>query len=329
MINGEKKGSTLYVLEILRKYTDRNHSLTYSQILDKLDSEYEVKLERKTIARDIDILSSLGYEIIKRGNYGVYLGFRDFEEGELRFLIDAIYSSRSMPTKYARELVDKLTKDHSIYDKRKYKHLEKIDDDVRTDSRQIFLNIELLDEAISEGKKVEFQYNSYGTDKKLSPKKDGKIYKINPYYLVNTHGNYYLVCNYDKYENLGNYKVENITNLKILDEPVKPLNFLPGQENFSIKDYLREHIYMNAGDSVDAKIKIEDEARVNDIVSWFGNKIGLYFEGGNLYAQIKVNEDSLIYWALQYGQSVEVVEPLSTRNKILNILDNMLKKYKK
>ena len=49
MINGEKKGSTLYVLEILRKYTDRNHSLTYSQILDKLEKEMRLFLKEKRL----------------------------------------------------------------------------------------------------------------------------------------------------------------------------------------------------------------------------------------------------------------------------------------
>lgn len=324
----EKKSSILYVLDILRKYTDKDHCLTYAAIAEKLQSLYGIEIERKTIARDIDILMDKGFEIVKRGNYGVYLGLRDFEEGELLYLIDAIYSSRSMPTKYAKDLVEKLTKDHSIYEKKKFRYLEKIDDGSRTDNKQIFYTIEILNEAIEAGKKVEFQYGAFGLDKKLKPKKEGKVYKVNPYFLVNNHGKYYLVCNYDKYDNLGNYKIESISNIQITNEPIKPINCLPGQENFSIKDYMQEHIYMLAGNSVVAKIKIENEDRINDIVSWFGDKTRIYKSERGIWAELVVNEDALIYWALQYGQSVEIVQPISTRKRMAEILEKMIKKYK-
>ena len=107
MVN-EKKSSLLYVLDILSQYTDSKHCLTYTQIGEKLKSLYDIDLERKAIARDIDILIFKGYDIIKRGNYGLYLATRKFEEGELLYLIDAIYSSKTIPTKYAKDLVEKL-----------------------------------------------------------------------------------------------------------------------------------------------------------------------------------------------------------------------------
>lgn len=327
MLN-DKKSSILYILEILQKYTDKDHSLNYSQIREKLSDLYDITLERKTIARDIDILIEKGYDIIKRGNYGVHLGCREFEEGELLFLTDAIYSSRSMPTRYAKELVDKLTRDYSIYEKKKYKYLEKIDDGSRASNRQLFYTIEVLNEAIEQGKKVEFQYNSYGLDKKLSPKKDGKKYIINPYYMVNNHGKYYLVCNYDKYDNLANYKIECISNIKIVDDPVRPVKSLPGQEHFSIKNYMQEHIYMVAGKTIFAKIKVDNEERVNDIISWFGDKITLSKTENGIFADLSVNEDSLIYWALQYGDHVEIVAPKETREKMIDTLNRMIEKYR-
>jgi len=326
MIN-DKKSSVLYVLDILQTYTDNEHSLNYSQIGDKLSSIYGISLERKTIARDIDILIEKGYEIIKRGNYGVHLESRDFEEGELLYFIDAIYSSRSMPTRYAKELVAKLTKDYSIYDKKKYKYLEKIDDGSRADNKQLFYTIEILNEAIEQGKKVQFQYSSYGLDKKLKPKKDGKIYTINPYYMVNNHGKYYLVCNYEKYDNLSNYKIECISNIKILDEPIRSVTELPGQEKFSIKNYMQEHIYMVGGKSVNASIRVDNVERVNDIISWFGDKISLSQSDNGIIASLTVNEDSLIYWALQYGEHVEILMPKETREKMKNTLEQILKKY--
>jgi predicted DNA-binding transcriptional regulator YafY len=323
----DKKSSVLYVLDVLKQYTDKEHPLTYSVIAEKLNNLFDIQIERKTIARDIEILIDKGFDIVKHGNYGVYLRSRDFEEGELLFLIDAIYSSRSMPTKYAKAIVDKLTKERSLYEKKKYRCFEKIDDGNRSDNHQLFYTIEILSEAIEQGKKVEFQYNSYGIDKKLRPKKDGKVYKINPYYMVNNHGKYYLVCNYDKYDNLGNYKIECISNIKILDENIKPIKSLPSQENFSIKEYMKEHIYMMTGNSVKAKIKIDNEEKINDIVSWFGDKVDILNNDKGIFVNLTVNENALIYWALQYGEFVEVVEPQTTREKIKQSLENIFKKY--
>lgn len=326
-MNSDKKSSLLYVLKILTKYTDKNHKLTYADIARKLREEYDSELERKTIARNIEILMDNGYDIIKNGNNGVYLGTRDFEDGELMFLTDAIYSSKSVPTKYAKDLVEKLTRSNSVYDKRRYTHLEKIDDESRLDNKQLFYTIEQIEEAINNNKKIEFQYGAYNKDKKLSFRNDGKLYKINPYYMVNNHGKYYLVCNHDKYDTISNYKIENIANIRILDEDIKPLKSLPSQSNFSIKEYIKEHIYMTTGESVMARIKVANEDKINYVVDWFGNDIAIENYKGDTYVSLRVNEDALVYWAMQYGESVEVVSPISTRSKIKNLLNTMQAKY--
>ena len=83
--------------------------------------------------------------------------------------------------------------------------------------RQINRFIEMIDDAISEGKKVAFLYNTYGIDKQLHPRKDTK-YIVNPYQMVANEGKYYLICNYDKYDNLSNYRIDRMTEIEILDE---------------------------------------------------------------------------------------------------------------
>ena len=302
--------------------------LTYGDIARKLREEYNSDLERKTIARNIEILMDNGYDIVKNGNNGVYLGTRDFEDGELMFLTDAIYSSRSIPANYAKDLVEKLTCNNSVYDKRRYTHLEKFDDNSRSDNKQLFYTIEQIEEAITNNKKIEFQYGAYGKDKKLTLRKGGDFYKVNPYYMVNNHGKYYLVCNHDKYSDISNYKIENIANNRILDEEIKPLKSLPGQANFSIREYMKEHIYMTSGESVMAKLKLNNEDKINDVVDWFGSDISIETHKDEIFVILRVNEDALVYWAMQYGESIEVVAPNSTREKIKEFLHNMMQKYK-
>ena len=85
--------------------------------------------------------------------------------------------------------------------------------EIRPENKELFYTIDVLDEAISKGKKVSFIYNSYGTDKKLHPKRE-REYVINPYQMVATNGRYYLICNYDKYDTLSNYRIDRITGIK-------------------------------------------------------------------------------------------------------------------
>lgn len=322
----EKKSSILYVLDIIKKYSDERHYLTYAEIIDKLYRDYGICLERKTIARDVESLINYGYDIRKAGNKGLYLLYRDFEQGELLYLIDAIYSSRSMPTNYAKDLVEKLMKNYSFYDQKKLNHLEKIEDSA-ADNKQLFYTIEVLNEAIAKKRRVEFRYNAYGLDKKMSPR-ENKIYKINPYFMVNNHGKYYLVCNYDKYNDLANYKIECITDIKILDEREKDISDLDGCENFSMKQYINEHIYMTHGESVNAELKFTEPKFVNDFVDWFGKSIELEETDSGIVAKAKVNEGALIFWSLQYGEHVEILKPVETRQKIKTIIEAMKNKYR-
>lgn len=323
----EKKSSLLYILKILKEQTDENHLMTYAMIGEKLYSNFGIEIERKTIASSIDILIEHGYDIVRCGKNGLYLNSRELEEGELLFLVDAIYSSKSMPSKYAKDLANKLAGGFSRYKRKKFTHLEKFDDEQVASNKQIFYNIEILNEAIEKKKKVEFQYGAYDTNKQLKLKADGKFYKISPYFMLNNRGKYYLVCNYDKYDDISNYKIECIANVRVLDEDSKPIETLKGGENFSIKEYMKEHIYMMSGKTVDAKIKIDKEERVNDFIDWFGKDVFFKKENDEIIARLKVNEDSLVYWSLQYGEHVEILEPEETRQKIKTALSSILKKY--
>ena len=195
------------------------------------------------------------------------------------------------------------------------------------DNKQIFYTIEVLNDAIEQKKKVEFQYGAYNIDKEFKLKGDGRFYKINPYFMVNNRGKYYLVCNYEKYNDIANYKIECISNIRILDEPIKPIDQIDGGKNLSVKDYIKEHIYMVSGKTIDAKVKIDNENKVNDFVDWFGKDVFLTKENDSVVARLKVNEEALVYWSLQYGEHVEILEPAETRQKIKNTLESILKKY--
>ena len=61
--NKPKKLLIVNILDILRKYTDAEHTLSQRDIADILKSEYGMTADRKAIRRNIIDLIEAGYEI--------------------------------------------------------------------------------------------------------------------------------------------------------------------------------------------------------------------------------------------------------------------------
>ena len=192
----------------------------------------------------------------------------------------------------------------------------------------MFYTIDVLNQAIAEKKKVQFNYNRVYFDKDVEKHKASKRYVVNPYFLINGQGRYYLVCNYDYFNEIANYKLELITNVKILDEPIKPITQLKGCENgFDIAKYVNENIYMYNSEPVTVVLKIENDYAVNYVQEWFGGNVEFFKKENTMFARIKTNEQSIVYWCLQYGASVELVEPKHVREKLKEVTQKIADKY--
>lgn len=259
-----KKLLIMNILDILRRYTDAEHRLSQKDIVEILKTEYDMVADRKSIKRNIQSLIEFGYDINfsealrmipnKDGELeesyilsDFYLE-RDFSDSELRFLIDGLLFSKHIPYSQCKELVGKLEGLSNQYFKSRVRYIKTLPDN-SPNNRQLFYTIEILDEAISKGKQVSFNYNHFEADKKLHPaiNDDGSVkeYIINPYQIAATNGRYYLICNYDKYDNVSNYRLDRITNIKLLDTPVKSQSKVKGLENgFNLPKHMAEHLYM-------------------------------------------------------------------------------------
>lgn len=329
------------ILEILKKHSDENHRLNQKEIIDLLDSEYDMKVDRKAIKRNLMNLLDFGYELEytetirtnKKGEqealYSDWYLVRDFTDAELRLLIDSLLFSKHIPYSQCKELIEKLEGLSNKYFKAKVKHIRNLPEKM-PNNKQIFYVIEILDEAISKGKKVEFCYNDFGTDKKLHPRmsSNGKPrrYIINPYQMAATNGRYYLIANYDKYDNISHYRVDRISDIVILDEPVKKQKDL--SETINLPKHMAEHIYMFSGESVRVAMRIE-KFLVGDVIDWFGKDVIFHNETEtSVDVSVAVNLEAMRYWAMQYANHVEVLRPEKLREEIKKDLLAAIEKYK-
>ena len=343
-----KKIIILYILNILRKYTDVNHPMTQQQIVEKLLSDYGMEVNRSTVKRNIEDLIDaeydIGYTEIRRSHTDKRTGKKeenyiytdlyyehDFTESELHMLIDGLLFSRSVPYKARKALIDKLGGLSSSYFNQRMNHVRCMSSD-SPENKKLFYNIDILDEAIVEGKQVRIIYGYYGMDMQLEEKtnEDGsrRWQVLNPYQMVASEGRYYLICNKDNYDNVANYRIDRIMEIELLDKPVKPKNQVAGLEDgLNMEDYVYQNLNMFYGEPEKVDFVIPKKA-VSVVIDFFGKHVKFReTEDGDVSCSLLVSRESMRRWAVQMAGTVRVVSPPGLVEEIREEIRKFAKQY--
>lgn len=358
-----KKLVTLYILDILQKYTDEEHRLSQKEIQNILKREYEMTVDRKAVKRNllnlIEYGSNIEYrevsrkDIFRKKDSVSYKGTSDFADKEiseddllwtdfylkqkftneeLRLLIDSLLFSKHIPYSQAKELIKKLESLSNIYFKSCSQYIYPLPVE-RTDNKQVFYNIAILDDAIRKKKKVLFEYAEYHTDKKMHLKKreDGSVreYIITPYQMAVQEGKYYLICNYDKYDDISNYRVDRIRNIQILEEKGKPFETLKwsGHQPMNLNEYMKEHVYMYSSENAFVKFRIV-KAMISDVIDLFGKGVNFSEETDtHVSVSVHVNERAAEQFAKNYAPDVVILQPKRLRDKLRDDLKKAWEAY--
>lgn len=318
------------VLKILEEYTDDNHYLTQPQIATKISQLYGIDLERKAIGSSLQLLEELDYDIVKGTKGGFALLSRTFDPSEASFLIDAIFSSKSINGKEAKRMAEEVSSCFSKYQRKDYSYIYKSNEINRSKNKTTLYNVSIINEAISKGKRVGFQYLTYDKNGNEIYRNDGYEYIVSPYYLINNYGRYYLLCNYrEKYRPLQLFRIDKMANIVIKDDwPIKQLKDLKdGPKDFSIAKYLNEHVYLFNEEVIDAKIILDGEWAIEIVKDWFGDNAKIHFKDEKIIATIKGDEKALYYWIMQYSDCVTVLSPLSLVERIKKGLIDATRRY--
>ncbi len=324
-----KKTSILLIYWTLQEYSDENHYLKQQDIIDHIKKKYGVSLQRKAVSNSISLLEELDIDIDRHPKKGCRLLSRNLDESEVKYLVDAIFSSKNITGKQAKKLATSISCYLSVYQRRKYDYLYKSVDLNRNNDSDFFYNIEIINEAIEKKKQISFQYASYDVNGREKMRSGGYTYRVSPYFLVNNFGKYYLLCNYYKYSKITNFRVDFLRKVTILEDDSVPMNTLSDYDpNFSINNYINDHIYIFGGQVSNCKIKINHERVITYVKDWFGKNAVFSSEEGITYANIRCDEKAFYYWCLQYGEDIEVLEPLNVVIDLSNTYKHMYERYK-
>ena len=312
------KANTLCLLKILYEFSDEDNILTMAEIQEKMDMLYGLKIDRRTVASSLVILEEMGYEISKfeDNGSGYYLLKREFEPSEIRFLMDSVYSNTALPTSTSEKLIAKIQLLMPYHKRKYYRHLSVITTTKKTLNKEVFYNIDVLDAAISNKKKVSFIYTEYDVHKKLIPRRETK-YVLSPYALVSANDAYYLICGSDRWKDVTQYRIDKIKDIEELDEAI-----MPPPKDFDVSKYTDESAFMYGGEYVNAMLKCDNKI-LGNVIDKFGQNVRLSDNGdGTFDANIKGSFEGIKLFACLFMDTCEVAEPKNLRNSVVQIIKN-------
>ncbi len=311
------KANTLCLLEILKNYSDADNILTMQEILQKMWEIYELDIDRRTVYSSIIVLRELGYEIsdFKDNGMGYYLGERELEPSEIRLLMDSVYSNPSVPPRQTEHLIRKIQQFLPVHKRKNYKNLSVVRTARKTLNKEMFYNIEILDNAISEKKMVEFTYMQYTVNKTLEPRRQRK-YKVSPYAMVVTNEAYYLLCSNAGHDNVCHYRIDKIKNIHLSDDAI-----VPPPKDFDVAKHTDESVLMYGGKFITATLKCDNEI-IGDIIDEFGQNVKMSDngDGKTFTATVRGSLLGLRFWATWYLNGVEVLTPEELRESVVELI---------
>ena len=258
----------------------------------------------------------------------------DFSFDELDTIINALYFSKTVNEEERDRLIYKLAKLSSKRYQKKwfsenndrpvikniFQGIVNNNDASRTELKK---NIALIQSAIDEKVKIQFIMNVYNAERELVPSwtdKKGKaiLRKVTPYHILVYNDRYYMLANYERYSNLSIWRIDLMSNVKLLEEAGRSKQEIKGMTNtWNGQEYMEQHLNMFYDDPVKVTLKVPND-HYTMMVDWFGNSFVKWRAIDEKYDMVFVacSEQAIINWAMQYSGVVEVLGPSSVQNAI-------------
>ena len=236
--NFMKRMAPFLVLEILKAYTDEQHGLKVTEIVELLNKDYSVSMERKAVSRILNDLYELSeisenydwknpmrFTILckehSRSNGNIRENWRlckEFEDAEIRLLSDLVVSVPAYPSARLLKKLQRLGS--SGLPLPGFAKIGAI-------NHQMPICIDCIEQAMQKGMKIAFDYGKRRTT-------------VSPYKMAFRSGIYYLVCFDENKDDMAIFQIEHMHNAVMLDAPTKDYHMVKGssQWGYDLEHYL-------------------------------------------------------------------------------------------
>lgn len=320
----DSKLRLLYIGKMLQN-TDEAHPLTNAEMMQILEDKYGMTTHRTTIPSDIDLLikSGMEIEVIESKPKKYYLNdyARTFSLPELKMLVDAVASFKFITKKKSDELIEKIITLGTPSSVPSLKRNLWPEGRIKQENERIYFNIEAVNQAINEKKKIAFQYFQYDVRKEQKLKHNGESYKFSPYALVWNGDYYYMVGLSEKHDGIGTFRIDRLAKTpQILDEDAIPM-----PENFDIAEFTNGMLRMYNSERCDVEL-VCDNSVMDAIIDKFGIEAKTYaYDMTSFKLEVNVAVNHVFFgWVFGFGGLVKIKSPENIRQQYIEMVQKTL-----
>ena len=310
MPKGTNQKFKLYRLaQIMMKKTDEEHYITMPEIKEAL-AEYDITADRKSLYNDLRDLEILGIEVEgeQDGNrYRYHVVNRPFELPELKLLVDAIQSSKFITEKKSNSLIKKLETMVSEYDAQKLQRQVYVSGRIKAMNESIYYTVDAIQNAISENKKIRFQYFQWNVKKEPQLRHGGAWYHISPWGLSWDDENYYMLGFDEEAGILKHFRVDKMIKVQVAEKERKGREIY---QSLDMADFARKHFGMFSGKEETVRIRFKNYL-AGVVIDRFGKDVTLIKDGEEHFtARVTVAvSDQFLGWLIAFHGEAKVLSP--------------------
>ena len=297
------------MLELLRSDSDEQNPMTTSHLCSRLE-EMGIVCDRRTLSKDIALLNEHGYEIMDTTvghEKGYYIEDRGFSVPELKILIDAVQASSFITEKKTKELVEKLAQLGGNHRAELLQGNMVCFNTRKHSNEQIFYNVDALEKAIEQQKKVLFRYFTLNEKGEKVYRRDGHRYVVEPVALVFNEDNYYVMTYSSRHESTATYRVDRMEAVTMIDESIGEKAVELRQE---MARYTEQVFKMYSGKPEDVVLEFKD-GLIGVVFDKFGEDTPMMRVGeSTCVATVKVRVSPTFWgWLFQFAGQMRILSP--------------------
>ena len=299
----------LYLLKILKEQTDENHKLSTVQLCQILKDEYGIDTFRTTIKTDIEALQKAGYMIrATRSSQNLYnYQERDFDQLEIKALLDAVSVSGTLGGSERAQLTNKLYKLAGPFKAHELKRNWISQKKSFQDASQIMQIIEVINDAINKRRKIRFKTFTYNVKKKPVPARNEQV--MSPCFLFEN-GVHAYVAGYG--ENNQDILCQRIDRIFGKPEVTDELALAVCDSN--LDKYISTAFAMTGVEIKEVELQVENSL-MDEIIDKFGLDVTTYACDQNSFRVVALVGTSQAFynWVFSFQGKIKIKGPDSVR----------------